>query len=383
MKAMVGALPPSALAELESAIAAQVYAEPSARVRRLRELGFLAELLASAGESDSEVDREIATVKERDRAPEEEPASDLADLTRRDQERGRPRRRARISRDAYDSARAVAGAGRLAPSGIPTSHTLVAAYGSWGRACRAAAAMRPDDGRRITGGLPWRQPLRRRTRTAAYTADEVAAAIRACALDLGRRPSSGDYLEWAARKQRTARRAGAVRPRYPSWTPIKRLFGSYRGALAAAALGDEELAKARARRFEGAFGIEAITEGGIAAMPLSRAAALAHAQGGSLDWLAGRARERGLPSAPDVRFNSARFVDLRRQRRIPEQAVRDALGGLSLGAYRRLLSGHDELTLAQVVLLASLVGVESRILCDRSPRARRGVDLLRPSPRRS
>jgi hypothetical protein len=92
----------------------------------------------------------------------------------------------------------------------------------------------------------------------------------------------------------------------------------------------------------------------VLSLPLSQAVALAHAQEVSLDWLAGRSRERGLTVSVAARFDGARFADLRRAGGLPEAQVRQRL---PLGPYRQLLSGAREPSLSEVAALASIIGV--------------------------
>jgi hypothetical protein len=55
------------------------------------------------------------------------------------------------------------------------------------------------DGRYAGIGQPWENVVRGKPRT-RYTDAERIAAIRACAWHFARRPSSGLYIAWGARR---------------------------------------------------------------------------------------------------------------------------------------------------------------------------------------
>jgi hypothetical protein len=354
--AMLGALERPGLAELERALAERLNLRLTAAKRRVAELGVLAELL---------------NVLPLDQA-------------------GRP---PTISRDAYDAAAEKRGA--------TDSKRLVERYGSWRHACRSAYGLLPD-GRYVGQGTPWSQPLRGQPRMLPYTQQEVRDAIRVCGLELGRPPSSHDYHCWNREKRRRLRRAGVQphrggghrQPRIPNINVIYRFYpeGDNRWLLAArdAALTEVEIATARAEILLGkigadpqpsgpleafatltgdeltALGISAeeakcVAKHGFGAFTLPRAVALANKLGGSLDWLAGRALDQGGP-ASIVRFDGEQFRQLARERKRTEKEIREQLG-LQLGPYRRILNGTDQPTLAELAVMAQLVGTEISGLC--------------------
>jgi hypothetical protein len=358
---MLDVLPTSAIAELERALRLRLF--PSARPmdERVVELGFLAELLA-----------------------------ELLPPASRDPEGAAPRR---IDRTIYDTRRPAE-----AP-GAPPSARLVERYGSWMNASRAADGLLAD-GRYLGTSKPWRTPARGQARADVYTREEVRAAIRACALELGCRPTANVYYEWARRKRARARQIGAQArrgeipraPRIPTLRSIYRLYpdGENRWSRAVddAAITDAQVAEARQRRFSSSDAsaetepaasisdltpvdlerlglseveMKAIEGSGFGALPISKAVAIAQELGGSLDWLAGLVPERGQTVAPTAVFDAGEFSRRRRERGLAEAAVRGALG-LGLGPYRRLLSGRDEPSLGQLTLLAGLLGIDSGLL---------------------
>ena len=170
-------------------------------------------------------------------------------------------------------------------------------------------------------------------------------------------------------------------------TTLYNHFGGWAEALAAANITDAELAAARSARLPGggavkvdvgpapATGLAALCAEdlvaaglseaertrlvgrgakGFMALPMSRSAALAHALGGSLDWLAGVDAVQGEAALASARFDGAAFNQLRKARRVREEAVLTR-AHLSLGLYRAILKGTREPTLGQAVTLAGLV----------------------------
>jgi len=143
----------------------------------------------------------------------------------------------------------------LRPTGAPTSETLVHRFGGadnggWLWALRAADGLL-SDGRKRGEGVSWPHPSRGKWREPDTTPDEVVRSIRACALSLGRRPSSHHYTEWVRIKRRQirlGRHSSQSLPRLCYWISIQHHFGTWGTALAAANITDAELAASRAAR---------------------------------------------------------------------------------------------------------------------------------------
>lgn len=131
----------------------------------------------------------------------------------------------RLQRQLYD---------RLRPTGSTSSKTLVKTYGSWARACRAAqtASGAGATGQQLPSLQPWRNVAPGR-RPPAYTRDETIRAVLACAGEIGRLPSSSAYYAWANQKRRRARQRGAQPPRIPTQRSVGRHFESW-GAVRSA-----------------------------------------------------------------------------------------------------------------------------------------------------
>ena len=353
--AMARAAPPEAVAELERAVRLRLEDSPTLLEDRLKELGALSEILRSLPASTEGED---------------------------------PAATPRLSQDEYE---------RLRPADAPSARVLSRRHGSWPRACRAADSMLADG--RVRGpGLPWRVLGPGEARPPAYTREECIAAYRACALSLGRRPSSFVYDSWLADVRRRRRHGAPRRSRVPDPSVIYRLFGSWPEFAAAAPLTDAELdgawrfrlcvlqspqpemaetaegPHARLRRLrdqelaDAGFSEQAreqLLRGGVLAMALGQATALAHALGGSLDWLAGRTNEPSPRAPAELRFDAEAYKRLRRERGVPEDAVLEALDW-TLGQLRRVMTGRDEPSLGALVTMASLLGVEAKALCRES-----------------
>ena len=334
------------LRELEAALTLHLQdAPPTAAEKRTLELGFLAELLdtlTAPSATAAEGGDDWPTVRQHPIIP----------------------------RNLYDERR---------PPTAPHSHRLVELFGNWPKACRAAHGLLPD-GRTLGAGRPWSQPWGEQPTS---TQDEVLDALRACARAVLRTPTTTDYYEWCRAERRRLTAAGSRR-RVPTLPVIYRRYGGWDEAIAAAAITDRYLAAAHER--SGPSGQTAIggprqaladlaadefaalgfddeergrlVEEGFRGVALQRATGIAHALGGSLDWLAERTREPGQPAAPGVAFNAARFKELRRARALPEATVRRAVG-LPLGPYRSLLNGSWAPTLGVVVELADLLGTDT------------------------
>jgi hypothetical protein len=251
---------------------------------------------------------------------------------------------------------------RGADDSAPTSHTLLARYGSWWEACSIAASMDEDGkllrGRTFSGGA-----RRGHARAKRYTPDELVGAVRLCAFTLGRRPSSTDYRRWREAAQRRALGRGLALRAPSTITLFKNSSRSspWRTLLDRAAISDRELQKAR-----GAL-LGTTREGEASpflSLPFHEAARLAAELGGSLDWLAGRTTESSPTADPKLCFDPDAFRALRDRSGITPDNVRKA-AGLTVGETRRLLAGTFEPTLGQLVDLASVLGVAAMDLCAR------------------
>jgi hypothetical protein len=345
--AMLGTLPSSALAELESALRGRLTPTATAAERRVAELGFLAQLLHEIKPTPSSPG--AATV-------------------------GHGRRRADdmqvplLAREVYESRQPTE-----SPAS-PTAAQLLERYGWWPRACRSAYGLQAD-GRSRGGSSAWAQPLvgKRRPR---YDIDDVRASIRRCAGELGRVPSAGDYHLWAREAKAKARATGAGtsaasdHPRVPGISVVYRLFkesGSeenrWRAALADVGLTETEVAEARRKRLVGVTKppdrkrqTRPERESSVEALPLHLAIERAREQGGSLDWLAGRSLAPGTPPAAGSRFAPERLREARERRGVTDGELRGAVK-LQVGPWRRMVAGKIEPTLGQITKLAALTGV--------------------------
>lgn len=112
------------------------------------------------------------------------------------------------------------------PEGSAPSHVLVKTFGSWVRACRAAATEEAQGaGEQPARPLrPWPNPTRGRRRPADYTREEILRAVLRCAEVIGRIPTSNAYYGWVARQRRHARESGAETPRLPTQRSVERHF---------------------------------------------------------------------------------------------------------------------------------------------------------------
>lgn len=291
-----------------------------------------------------------------------------------------------VPRDVYDAAR---------PDGAPSAQALAARFGTsqengWSWACRAAWGLLPD-GRKTQPGLAWPSALRGRKRPPRADRDLVIASLRACAFKLLRRPSSNVYAAWleAHRRRDGARRGGApagpVQRRATMGAIYKQFPRGWASALAAADITDRELAHARAalastvtaRRRAGeppgpptpAQALEQLDAGRSAALGLderararlarrgfgelavSRAAAVAVAFGGSLDWLAELDAEPGGPADPGARFCAPALRAEAKRADVKLEALR-ARARLDVSGWRAVVTGKREPTLAHLTVWA-------------------------------
>lgn len=339
--AMLEVLEREALAELEHALSLRLEPGPTAAERRWAELGALAMLLNAL-------------------PPEPEG------------------RTPRLAREVYERHRMV-----HAPD-APDHRTLVVRYGSWAGACRAAHGLLPD-GRYLGVGKPWASPSRGRAKTPAYSADELYEAIRRCALEIGRIPTSHDYHRWSLEKKHRARQTGA-QLRIPDIKVLYRIYPNgenrWQLALVDARLNEVEVARARARKLLGVacrelpnepmsrlrllaesaltnagFSLDdrgELERAGVGWLPLSRAAVLAELLGGSLDWLVERSLEPGSAPARNSVFASGTFSALLTANKVSPKQVREQLD-LPSGPFRDLVGGKREPIVAELVVMATLL----------------------------
>ena len=229
------------------------------------------------------------------------------------------------------------------PAGAPTAEALINRYGGaesdgWAWACRAAWGLLPD-GRKTKPGQAWTSARRGKRLGPRSDRDMVISSIRACAFALLRRPSSNVYIAWhGARRRRPRERAGGGAPRtherLASIAAVYQHFASWERALLAADITDADLADARAKLLVGRDGASAsdrapsahdvlaaltgdeldelglteqlrdrLVRKGCGGLPVSEASTLAHALGGSLDWLAGVSEEQRAPADITARFD--------------------------------------------------------------------------------
>jgi hypothetical protein len=183
--AMLDQLERQQLERLIRVLRAKLRPAPALRTERDHELGALNSMLASAGLLESP--------------------------------------RPRIARKAYDRDR---------PDGAPRSRALVDRYGSWFKACRAAAGLDVRGGTK-DAPRPWSSKHRGGHRGANFTRQEVIDAVLQCAAVVDRVPSSNVYYGWSARERRTARERGGHLPRLPAQGSVERHFKSWSEVRAA------------------------------------------------------------------------------------------------------------------------------------------------------
>jgi uncharacterized membrane protein len=213
LTAMLDSLPPLGRREIEAWLAQELAGESTPAERRVAELGALAEMLNQV-------------------APEPGWTYSM------------------IPQAEYDERR---------PKDAPRGAVLAKRYGSWKRACKAAYGLKPDGRTLGRSHHAWpHEPGRGQPRVAAYTFEEAIRAIRRCGLELACRPTSPTYMHWYKAKRELARERG-MSVRIPNIYAIYRHFPAnahfptgdrerWRRAVAAAALSDEDLRAAFAKR---------------------------------------------------------------------------------------------------------------------------------------
>lgn len=355
--AMLEQLEPICLAELEQALSLLLKTELSPAERRVRDLGFVAEIL---------------------------------NATPREPHQTYPL----IRRQRYDALRA-----QRKPD-APASERLVHHYGNglWRMVCRKAYGVLAD-GRYV--GISSPLPTHCAHLVAPYTRAEVWAAVNRCAVELGRIPSSHDYKWWAMRTHRRLRelgpqsRRGAIPAvdRLPVIEVLYRLYppldGDRRGDRWARALRDARVSAAAiaaaryARLIPGrdapapatpaealdaipletlaTIGIDEemaaqILEWGCNWLPLPTAAPLARTLGGSLAWLGGYDADRGAPAEPNIGFDLDALNSKAKRAKKATQQLRLAARTDAAG-WRKLLAGARQPTLAELFAIAQALSV--------------------------
>lgn len=341
--AMIRLLDRPAAAEIEHALSLRLNPPATAAERRWAQLGALATLMnALPPEADGRVPHLVREAYERHRAAQTPEALD--------------------------------------------HRTLVSLYGSWLKACRAAHGLLPD-GRYLGTGQPWPSPLLSRRRVPAYSLEEVHKAIERSALELGRVPSSRDYQQWSIEKKRRARQTGA-KVRIPDIKVLYRLYpeGANRWllAVAAARLNEVAIALARAKKLLGAAGVperpdeplarlRQVSDGELARagfdaegraqlnaegfgwLQLSQGIRIARLLEGSIDWMVGRSLDVGQPPEPTAAFDTDRLTSRLGESKVTPKTLREELD-LPVGPYRDLVTGKREPSIAELVVIATVIG---------------------------
>jgi hypothetical protein len=282
------------------------------------------------------------------------------------------------------------------PPGARPSAWLAQRYRHWTIALEVAAGLLPD-GRYIGRRFPGPNTQRGKRRKARFACHELPAAIRECALALGRVPTSSQYILWSKVQRAIARAAGEnveAACRLPDWTAFRRQYGGWPQALAATHINPDELAEARRKLFAsrplewgapdepagpravlatidpddfGELGLtpsqaKRLIKNGFGTLTLSAAASLAHTLDGSLSWLAELADEPGPRCDPGTRLDAERI-----------RAAREAVGaseaellnitGRTRTEWRALLRGDDDPELREVKKVAEALECTVEFLC--------------------
>jgi hypothetical protein len=281
----------------------------------------------------------------------------------------------RFSRKDYEAA----------PADSLSSDELIALYGHWTQACRAAAGIRPDG--RVKGrGKTWTVSRRGRRRPTTYRREEVHEAIRRCAFEIGRWPSSADYHRWSLEKRRALLATGvptgpddeAWSPRIPTMTTVYRFYkrGKNRGDRWARALADamKPFTSLDGTRTSLPTPVGQHDRIGPRRRRRRRQTDEQHSHSEAFDAAPGDGgddddEKNSSMSSDDItetknpttqtprRLNPNATRKARERIGISERSLRNLLG-LQLGPYRRLLSGRDEPTLALLEQLADVLAVD-------------------------
>jgi hypothetical protein len=218
--AMTSTLDAPARAELARALRLSLDRSPTREQRRVAELGFLAAMLDARA-------AQLAIAPPARRGAPPAHAHGIG--------RWRPITFPRVSMEDYDRDR---------PPGSLSGRRISERFGgSWRWACRSVWGLR-QDGRYAGLGQPWRNAVRGQPRM-RYSDEECLEAIRACARARERVPTSTVYIVWA-RERKAAARARGQHARIPDYQCLRRRWGGWRQALAAAALRPIDLAPAAA-----------------------------------------------------------------------------------------------------------------------------------------
>lgn len=131
------------------------------------------------------------------------------------------------------------------PPGGTMSRTLVKIYGTWTKACRAAATEAEQRGIDLEASYlkplrPWANPTRTERRPSDYTREEILRAVIACVGEIGRIPTSNAYYDWAAQERRRARNVSAPIPRIPTQRSVERHFNGWDEVRAAIRDSDDQ-----------------------------------------------------------------------------------------------------------------------------------------------
>lgn len=357
---MLHALGPLGRAEIERALLLDAASASSAAQQRVAELGAVAEML-------HELRPPVAVPRRRDQQ------ADAFGV------RGARLPPPGLAREDYDTRR---------PLTAPTSELLVHRYGSWAKVRRAAYGLLPD-GRYVGPGRPWAQVIA--PERIIYTCEDCASAIRRCALDLGRLPSSGFYYRWQRATKARLRPHQYKQHRIPGLKRILDLHdGGWSDALAAARVSEADLVTARAQwavlldgdplttgvrdrlaelppevwRRLGLLDEEVarVREAGAGELLFDHAVTLSCLMNGSLDWLAGLTPTNAGAPAADTVFSPAQLRASRVKCGLTEAELARAVQWPS-AALRRLVRGAFAPTLEEAAALARATGVSIHDLC--------------------
>lgn len=389
--AMVCGLEPLAQAEIHRALHAQLHPEPVAGQWRVKNLGPLARML----------DR-WPDFMGRQPDPDEELWWD-----------GKPWPGVPvIPREVYDQHR---------PPGAPDSRRLVQQLGGkesggWLMVCRAAYGLLPD-GRYLGCGRP--RPMHRmldggKRGRPLWDPDRCAQAVRRCALDIGRVPSSSDYTRYQRAKARRLNDPDRLRFGLPTVQTVQNHLGPWPRVLRAARVQPEDLIAARkawapgsaqakvhvqdtviarlaalaelgllragitARHRDRLVGLGALANEqgvrGLEKLTLAQAAQLAAALGGSLPWLLGEESVPGEPCPSDLTLDGEAVKQWLTKRGLQHTGVRTKLK-LTLSQWRRALTGQHDLTVGQLRRLTDQLSVSPVLITAASAGQEAGAAL--------
>lgn len=287
------------------------------------------------------------------------------------------------------------------PPGARPAAWLAHRYRHWTIALEVAPGLLRD-GRYIGRRSPGPNPQRDKPRKPRFAPHELPAAIRECALSLGRIPTSNEYILWSKVRRAIARAAGEkveAACRLPDWAAFRRQYGGWPQAIAATHIDPAELAEAQRKLFASRpleWGAPEAPDGprvvlaaldpddfvelglkrkqtaqlvkhGFGMLRLSEAAALAHTLGGSLNWLAEQDHEPGEPCGPGLRLDGERVRARREQLGASDAELRD-LTSRTVGEWRAMLRGDDDPELREVRDIAKSLECTVEELCSAAQR---------------